>query len=37
MDFRPLIQDDSLSVEDFTLNFIERLKNDVRDRIRRFQ
>ncbi len=37
MDLTPLIKDDSLSVEDFTLNFIDRLKNDVRDRIRRFQ
>lgn len=37
MDLTPLIQDDSLCVEEFTLNFIDRLKNDVRDRLRKFQ
>lgn len=37
MDLTPLIKDDTLSVEDFSLGFIDRLKNDVRDRLRRFQ
>jgi LmbE family N-acetylglucosaminyl deacetylase len=37
MDLTPLIRDDSLSAETFTLDFIDRLKNDVRDRMRKFQ
>ncbi|MCE9518146.1 MAG: PIG-L family deacetylase [Verrucomicrobia bacterium] len=37
MDLTPLIQNDELSVEEFTLGFIDRLKNDVRDRLRKFQ
>lgn len=36
MDLTPLIKDDTLTPEDFTLAFIERLKNDVRDKIRKF-
>ncbi len=37
MDLTPLIQNDELSAEEFTLGFIDRLKNDVRDRLRKFQ
>ncbi len=37
MDLTPLIQNDGLSAEEFTMGFIDRLKNDVRDRLRKFQ
>jgi LmbE family N-acetylglucosaminyl deacetylase len=37
MDLTPLIKDDKLSVEEFTLGFIDRLREDVRDRLRRFE
>lgn len=36
MDRTPLIQNDEMSPEEFTLGFIDRLKNDVRDRMRKF-
>jgi LmbE family N-acetylglucosaminyl deacetylase len=36
MDLTPLVQDDTLSPEDYTLAYIDRLKNDVRDKIRKF-
>lgn len=36
MDLTPLIQDDKLSVEKFTLAHLDRLRADVRDRVRRF-
>lgn len=36
MDLTPLIQDDNLSLIDYTLEFIERFKQDVADRIGRF-
>ena len=36
MDLTPLIQDDTLSVEEFTLGFVDRLKDDVRERVRKF-
>jgi LmbE family N-acetylglucosaminyl deacetylase len=36
MDLTPLIQDDHLSPEDFTLGFVDRLKEDVRERISKF-
>lgn len=36
MDLSPLVQDDSLSVEEFSLNYVTRLADDVRDRLRRF-
>jgi len=35
MDLTPLIQDDSLDVTAFTLGFLERLQEDVADRLRR--
>jgi hypothetical protein len=37
MDLTPLIKDDKLSVEEFTLGFVDRLRDDVRDRLKRFQ
>jgi LmbE family N-acetylglucosaminyl deacetylase len=36
MDLTPLVANPSLSVEEFTLAYIDRLRNDVKDRIRRF-
>lgn len=36
MDLTPLIQDDTLNPEDFTVGFVDRLKDDVKDRMRRF-
>jgi LmbE family N-acetylglucosaminyl deacetylase len=36
MDLTPLIQDDSLDPAEYTLGFIERLKKDVADRVRRY-
>lgn len=35
MDLTPLVQDDSISVEEFTLGFVNRLADDVRDRLKR--
>jgi hypothetical protein len=37
MDLTPLIQDDKLDPEAFALGFVDRLKEDVRTRIRKFQ
>lgn len=37
MDLTPLVQDDSLSVEDFTLRHIENLRNDVRARLQKMK
>ena len=37
MDLTPLIQDDTLSLEDYTLRYIDRFKEDVRARIQRFK
>jgi len=37
MDLTPLIRDDAMDVEEFTLGFVERLLNDVRDRLRRYK
>jgi LmbE family N-acetylglucosaminyl deacetylase len=37
MDLTPLIQDDKLDPEEFALGFVDRLKEDVRTRIRKFQ
>ena len=36
MDLTPLIQDDNLSVEDFTVGFVDRLKDDVKARMKKF-
>ena len=36
MDLTPLVHDDKLDVEQFTLGFVERLLGDVRERLRRF-
>ena len=36
MDLTPLVQDDSLDVEKYTLGYVERLLDDVRQRLRRF-
>lgn len=36
MDLTPLIQDDTLNAEDFTVGFVDRLKNDIKDRMRKF-
>ena len=36
MDLTPLVQDDSLSVRDFTLRHIEQLRADVAGRIEKF-
>lgn len=36
MDLTPLVQDPSLDPVDYVLGFIDRLKNDVRNRIRQF-
>jgi LmbE family N-acetylglucosaminyl deacetylase len=36
MDLTPLIQDDTLDPEAFALGFVDRLKDDVRERIRKF-
>ncbi len=36
MDLTPLIHDDTLNPEDFTVGFVDRLKNDVKDRMRKF-
>ena len=36
MDLTPLIEDDSMNVEEFTVGFVERLKDDVRNRLRKF-
>lgn len=36
MDLTPLIQDDTLNPEDFALGFVDRLKDDVRARMRKF-
>ncbi|MBL9133077.1 MAG: PIG-L family deacetylase [Verrucomicrobiaceae bacterium] len=36
MDMTPLIEDDSLSVEEYAVGYVQRLEEDVRDRIRRF-
>jgi LmbE family N-acetylglucosaminyl deacetylase len=36
MDLTPLVQDEKLSVEAFTLGYIDRLRADVADRIRKF-
>lgn len=35
MDLTPLVMDDSLSIEDYTLGYVNRLAEDVRDRLRR--
>lgn len=37
MDLTPLVREASRPVEDFTLGFIDRLRADVRDRLRRLQ
>lgn len=37
MDMTPLIEDDTLSVEDFSTRFVQRLEQDVRERVRRFE
>ncbi len=36
MDLTPLIQDDELNPEDYATGYVERLKLDVRDRMRKF-
>ena len=36
MDLTPLVQDEKLSVEAFTLGYIDRLREDVAARIRKF-
>ena len=37
MDLTPLIQDDKLDPQEFALGFVDRLKEDVRTRIKKFQ
>ena len=36
MDLKPLIDDPSLDIADFTLSYIDRFRNDVKDRISKF-
>jgi LmbE family N-acetylglucosaminyl deacetylase len=36
MDLTPLIQDDTIDVEEYTVGYVQRLEADVRDRVRRF-
>jgi len=36
MDLTPLVQDDSLDVEKYTISYVQRLMDDVRSRIRRY-
>jgi hypothetical protein len=36
MDMTPLIEDDTLSVEEFSVRFVQRLEQDVSTRVRRF-
>ncbi|CAN5903842.1 hypothetical protein BH11VER1_BH11VER1_34510 [soil metagenome] len=36
MDLTPLIQDDTLNPEEFTVGFVDGLKNDIKDRMRKF-
>ena len=37
MDLTPLVADETLSVEEFTLSYIDRLRRDVADRLRKFR
>lgn len=37
MDLTPLVADETLSVEEFTLSYIDRLRSDVADRLRKFR
>ncbi len=36
MDLTPLVHDDAMSVEEFTLGYVTRLADDVRERLRRY-
>jgi hypothetical protein len=36
MDLTPLVQDDMLDVEKYTLGYVERLMEDVKNRLRRY-